>query len=417
MRICLIVTHTIVFLIGIQLGNLLCLTRNNCSKLHDRFDIDIDSWPVESTEQNKFVAKNTSSKEISVRDLNNNDKELNIRRGMKFCLIHVGKTGGRSIACELGEGQVAGIIGRDLLCYRYNPAPSALKRAFAGRSHVWGKGCESKQYSAFIYTLRNPLERLISWYFYENPMKYAYAKKKSCSKNFFKQENSSKGCFSDLEDFALHTIPPATIHDNLDATINNITRSNCTELAWQVATGEQKCYAHNGLGYSYYYRRMQQLEAIMKRNYPADANKQILMLAIRTEHLIHDWDTLDQAFGGKDWKPNGHKRFTNKPKSQDKFIKTSSEISMIHQLSRQARNNLCHALCFEIQVYKTMLHMAKNLNETEVRKSIQEVIDSCPNETFEVRDCPSSHYAQTLYDSYAIPFKDPFQCQCKISTL
>jgi hypothetical protein len=41
------------------------------------------------------------------------------------------------------------------------------------------------------------------------------------------------------------------------------------------------------------------------------------------------------------------------------------------------------------QVYKKLLTMAQNLDESQLRESIAEVVAACPRETYEIRECPS----------------------------
>ena len=56
-------------------------------------------------------------------------------------------------------------------------------------------------------------------------------------------------------------------------------------------------------------------------------------------------------------------------------------------LTDEARTNLCAALCRNIQTYKRILYRAVNLDLEQVRKSIEEVVEACPEETFGVREC------------------------------
>jgi hypothetical protein len=315
-------------------------------------------------------------------------------------MVHVGKTAGKTVACQLGEGQTS--EGTNLMCPGYVPPPSALQEAFAGRTHMWDHGhrCERASFSAFLFVLRNPLERLTSWYFYEHPKRmfgyYRGTKESNCPRQFHKWEGSkvfANGCFGNLEEFALSTIPPenATKHQHL-----------CQKLAWDVATGKQRCPYHNAFGYSYYLRRSQQLAALKPKAYRN--------LVIRTEHLSEDWDQLDRAFGGK-MNVNGTVRFGHPPASQNASIHSESDSNEVDRLSDAGRKNLCRALCFEIQVYKTILKMAENLDDRQVRESIQEVIVSCPGETLEIRKCPPPVYAVCPKPGgYDLPYQGSLLC-------
>ena len=49
--------------------------------------------------------------------------------------------------------------------------------------------------------------------------------------------------------------------------------------------------------------------------------------------------------------------------------------------------NLCKAMCHEMQTYKAMLQRAVNLNDDDVRESVEELKEMCPEETVEIREC------------------------------
>jgi hypothetical protein len=288
---------------------------------------------------------------------------LQIPNSTSFCLVHIGKTAGSKVSCELGLNL------KELHCSNSSRArhPSALKDAFAARTHIWGgrKTCARKNFNSFLYTLRNPLDRLISWYFYEHQSRRNYTKN-TCSKRFHKWENNTNGCFYSLDDFAMNAVLP-TNH-----TTTSKKESECQRLAFQVARGEQGCARHNAMGYAFYENKMKTL---------SKANITYLMLGIRTEHLADDWDQLNQAFGDHG-SVNGSVRF----QTRSGTVRNKHEDS---KLSDEGRTNLCSALCEEIQVYKKLLIMAHNFDESQIRESIAEVVDVCPRETYEIRECPS----------------------------
>ena len=55
-------------------------------------------------------------------------------------------------------------------------------------------------------------------------------------------------------------------------------------------------------------------------------------------------------------------------------------------LSEEAMQNLCRALCPEIQFYKRFL-LVGNLNQEQIHESIQELSLLCPMETIHLRNC------------------------------
>lgn len=56
-------------------------------------------------------------------------------------------------------------------------------------------------------------------------------------------------------------------------------------------------------------------------------------------------------------------------------------------LSDMGHKRLCVALCEDIQAYKRLLHLAMNLDEGDVRESLSEVIEHCPDETYDIKNC------------------------------
>jgi len=106
--------------------------------------------------------------------------------------------------------------------------------------------------------------------------------------------------------------------------------------------------------------------------------------ALRTEHLAHDWDALDEALGG------GHGLYVNGTVRFSTKAGTVRSAKHDTSLSEKSRKNLCYALCEDIQAYKQLLHDAINLNELQVGQSLDELISSCPEETREVRDCSTT---------------------------
>jgi hypothetical protein len=123
-------------------------------------------------------------------------------------------------------------------------------------------------------------------------------------------------------------------------------------------------------------------------NTTSSSNGNITMLAIRTEHLAHDWDKLERAFGGTDNTTTLSSTSRFQTKSGNARERSNSTTRQEAFLSKQARLNLCRALCHENQVYKKLLYAAQNLNPLEVHESLSELIATCPDETREIRECP-----------------------------
>jgi hypothetical protein len=309
----------------------------------------------------------------------NNDLSCIIDEETRFCLVHVGKTAGSKLSCELGMHNLDYFH----CAQNHTYSPSALRKAFAGHVHIHRvhhyKCEEAAGVNAFLVTLRNPVDRLVSWYYYEHPRDFNGPKRmwryNICTKKqFHRWSGNPDGCFRTLDDFAQHSIHPNPNQMNTSST----NTQGCQELAWDVARGQVPCFMHNAMGYGYY---VDQMKALRK------ANQTYTMLAIRTEHLADDWNKLEEAFGGyskKNATVTGAARFAT---TAGTVRQKNSNRDAEEDLSTQGRLNLCSALCEEIQVYKILLKGAVNLSPNQVQESLLELITSCPGEIVEVRDC------------------------------
>jgi hypothetical protein len=112
------------------------------------------------------------------------------------------------------------------------------------------------------------------------------------------------------------------------------------------------------------------------------------LFALRVEHLEQDWSTVDKMLGGDGSVPA---TLASKQNSADIKPLTISN----HNTTDIGTLNLCRALCDEIQVYKQLLLRSVNLSPADVRESIAELRESCPEETdIYPRECN--------YDSIAV---------------
>mmetsp|Transcript_17901 Transcript_17901/g.26488 ORF Transcript_17901/g.26488 Transcript_17901/m.26488 type:complete len:191 (+) Transcript_17901:697-1269(+) len=128
--------------------------------------------------------------------------------------------------------------------------------------------------------------------------------------------------------------------------------------------------------------------------------KQKAILVIRQEHLAEDWDGLQSMFDYSSDANNSH----NEQKPGSVVFNTMSGAVSSRRggaknlLSRAGKQNLCVALCREIQMYKHLLLQACNLDTSQAKQSILEVIDLCPEETSESRICPNEKIPIKRFD-------------------
>jgi len=319
-------------------------------------------------------------------DSKSKSKIFKVANGTRYALVHVGKTAGSTIGCAVFDHP-------NLKCNnRRHRLDYALRRAFVCRLHMHGtrriKECEEQQFDMFLFTLRNPLDRLVSWFYYERKFLANYKSGDKCNGCLCRLHNYgdyvSSRCFRDVDEFAKAAVPFKRISNN-----NNNTESTgqqkqrlCQQLAFDVARGKQRCTAHNSFNYEYYVHLTKTLK---------EGTEMYPILAIRQEHLGEDWDTLEAAFGGRSIQEDertGSQIFqTTINPTFPRSIEDEQRYNSLSFLSDAGRENLCVALCRDIQVYKYILFHAENLNESQVRQSILEVMNVCPEESSTIHDC------------------------------
>ena len=321
----------------------------------------------------------------------------------RYCLIHVGKTAGSAISCE-----VCGLQDRrELKCSKtvQKTKPSALQRAFAGRYHMLGqrKRCERaferREFREFIVTLRNPIDRITSWYYYEHPATITSKYRNHCHlKQLHRWVNSTDGCFASLDEFARSAMPRNQSGYNRGEQLTKDSKGNrvvCSDLAYKVASGKTPCPAHHFFNYQYYE------QSIQKMSKELNIARKVRLFAIRTEHLASDWDGLESLYSmstspsstnlySMSTSPSSANGQQQKLLGAGRFQVRSGTVTSGKSsigLSNEGRKALCAALCLDIQAYKRLLYRAQNLEMNEVMRSLDELRLTCPEETYTVREC------------------------------
>ena len=79
-------------------------------------------------------------------------------------LVHLGKTAGSTLTCMLGlNGSGKG----DSRCRPIDFRPSAIARRVVGSVHL--EPAPVDEYDGFVVTLRNPVDRIASWFYFVHP--------------------------------------------------------------------------------------------------------------------------------------------------------------------------------------------------------------------------------------------------------
>ena len=139
-----------------------------------------------------------------------------------------------------------------------------------------------------------------------------------------------------------------------------IASPECKQRARDMLRGTVRYENHHYYNYQYYYEGI-----------PKGAK----ILVIRTEHMEEDWNKLELGLGGEEMTNIDFPR-DNTNQKEDRDLILGDEERML----------LCHELCQEILVYKSILERAMNIDDSQLETSMEELRGICPNEA-DVEEC------------------------------
>ena len=298
-------------------------------------------------------------------DNKTNNKESEI------AFVHIGKTGGTSISCLIRQAQEDYKI-RRLVCSRVGrPLDGILK----SESHISKRVTDAyhtrkdekyDQFTTYLVTARNPIDRFISWYFYQHPQN-GYEEWRE--NGYLKPSYKVFMCYPQLDQLATIGLQMDKIKiKNFYKNLSNEEQENdayCKRITNSCISGRDHGSRHMHFNYQWYLNDIVFNDA-----------KQVYV--IRTEEQESDWNAINYMLGNDTSNQLGpikvthhNNRFTGAAKVQQVDNATMSEEGI---------HNLCYALCKEMQVYKQLLLKSLNLNEDEKQISINRVADICPLE-------------------------------------
>ena len=301
----------------------------------------------------------------------------------RTCFIHVGKTSGSLLSCLFGGIHRRACIS-DEAWEKMTDArqTSVLSRSIqrGGYVHMGGDNCE-EGIDSFLVSLRNPIDRFESFFYYEKIRQYPiggqpYPKGHKDFQKRLRRAPLFVDCYDHLGTLAVEGLG-TELTDSIPIEVKNMT---CPQRAWATAMGARRLGEHSWYNYEYYNEVMGRYVG----NWPR-------ILVMRNEHLSEDWDSIHEM-----WQlANGTASNTNRAATTfgeqlfDVKVRTSAESRAgVEPLSKEALQNLCRALCWEIQHYKRILLLAENINETQMAGAIEELQVYCPNEPSHIRKCP-----------------------------
>jgi hypothetical protein len=320
--------------------------------------------------------------------------KTNMSRNILF--VHVGKAGGETIKSILSVGcHSRKSKGRKADCLRQLPN-STISDTIQSYFHCFSMHPgAAKDSTSYLYNLRHPVDRTISWYRYIDPQNCRKDKPKSpsCSTVLAISQNPHNGweaeffgrCFPTVEDWAQAlatptptTRPTTTTVSSLPTVITNSSSSNhtdCSKLAWSTLAGDINVKKHNVAAHMVFNFRYYTQHTIGKF-----ASKEVMV--VRTENLWQDLGDLDRLLGGDGTFGDLH---------GSSVTHGSEHHQNRRSISESGAKLLCCALQDELNIFRDLMNRATNLDEETKRESSLKTVTRCGAESWEdlAKQCKS----------------------------
>jgi hypothetical protein len=315
--------------------------------------------------------KNESSATSNVVDLAKlPDWKTNMSRNILF--VHVGKAGGETIKSILSAGCLSRKNKRRKdECLRQLPN-SSISDTVQSYFHCFSMSSgAAKDSTSYLYNLRHPVDRTISWYRYVSPKNCHKddPRSPSCGTAWAISQNPRDSweteffgrCFPTVEDWA-QALATTTTASSFPVETSNSSTSNytdCSELAWSSLAGKIDIGKHP-------------VAAHMVANFHHYTNKTIArfpskeVLVVRTEDMWQDLVNLDRLLGGDG--VFGHLHGSSVTHGSEKHKDRRS-------ISESGAKLFCCALQDELRIFRDLMNRATNLDrETKLESSLKTVI-------------------------------------------
>jgi len=241
----------------------------------------------------------------------------------------------------------------DKKCLKAKGNETMLSKQTLGRFHTTPKNSEmfsdkQKEWlldntSIFLYSVRNPIKRIISAYnYHRNKMT-----RKPTKEHFYEQ------CFLSVDQLA----------ETLRQTGSDDETKKCRKYGVRLLMGTypgKKKYeydlGHIKCGYRCYFK-----DSLDKR-----PNHTVAV--VRTEYLWEDMVHLDRLVGGDGYWSHNY---------QESHTHGSDTRTYSSDLNPEQSRFLCCVLYDDMDAYQTLIIKAANLNDNQKRESLMDVMDSC----------------------------------------
>uniref|UniRef100_A0A7S4I2W5 Sulfotransferase domain-containing protein n=1 Tax=Odontella aurita TaxID=265563 RepID=A0A7S4I2W5_9STRA len=300
--------------------------------------------------------------------------------------LHVGKAGGSSLSCHIRSAFADMHVNCNLPPDQFppdqphSPPESQLSKLIDCYDHCSDHPHCLHVNDRYLINVRNPIERLRSWYAYEHVWNMPFIDGGRAQRGPRCGALMVNSCYSSLDRLAAVGLgnedPRPSSNEEVLRVGSDLNEEECSQWAWAAVRGTIPSNYHNAFNYGWY------ADDILSRDdHPSTSSVELFV--IRLEHLDQDWKTVDRMVGGNgDPLPD-----VGTPANSASHRKEALPVTDTY-LSEQGIRNLCRALCEEIQSYKGLLASAVNLNEEDRQRSMEELRRACPEETsLDPRDC------------------------------
>jgi len=330
--------------------------------------------------------------------------------------VHIGKAGGSSIQVMVKKSREKcdELKSAEKNGTRFSPQERvnmkqvcALATIPTGRVHLRDRLHPKRYYSKynqFLVNLRDPIDRLVSWYSYEavsfvKEPRWSTANETGQASDNYRR--LSRECYpskdkTDKNNGFAQMVDGGLLSGSFDAASESVTVGDfvpdCSQLARFCLRGDIMCFGHNFYNYEVY------LEEIFRRmGLSADANQNdkedIRIDVIRSEHSMEDFNRtvgLWTSQNSKEYETyqgvtpfvqslygrvRSIEKYDDKKKKKNKIPKANEAKPEV--LSETARTALCKHICKELVVYKLALKMAANLEPQEIQQSHDDLDTHC----------------------------------------
>ncbi|CAJ1929376.1 unnamed protein product [Cylindrotheca closterium] len=230
-------------------------------------------------------------------------------------------------------------------------------------------------YSNFIINVRNPVDRMVSWYYYERYRVKAVG--------FFKHSIPGQlyaipfhyKCYSgDIGPMIQEVLiadPPMNGTDPK--------KEECIQLAKKCLRGDVPCYAHNFFNYETYLEELllwkglaDAVNVTNATHFSDPTPRDVSINLIRTRDVLGDLNSTIKLWSGHPMMNETAGLYTVMNTIQGQTGKQTNKT-----LSTEERGTLCRFICVELVVYKKILGVADNLKTEDVQEEYDDLDKSC----------------------------------------